>query len=654
MPQAQLSCLVRNLRQVVNQPARNVPDGELLARFVREQDEAAFEMLLRRHERMVLAVCRRILASRQDAEDAFQATFLALACKAGSIGNSSAVASWLYKVAHRVAWRSRASAHNRLEHERRAGSEQCSQRSAGESDGRADAQAANTDLRNVLHEEVSRLPEKYRTPVVLCYLEGQTNEQAGAQLSCPPGTVATRLARARQRLRNRLGRRGLGLSSAALAAALCQDAGAAVLPAVRETIIRAAVVFAANPAASGQVSTQVANLTRGVLKAMFMTKVKIIAAVVFLSVGLIGTGSGLWAYREGLPAAFAGETREGLWQEQDQDQDQPRSRRRRAEPAQKPVREAEKPKHRDRDEMLSVQEVVSKSFKTGKSPRVVVELYNGGIEVNAGSKSGVEARVIKKGRGKTEEEAKEALAEVDLKMTQDGDTVRIEATRPHDGGARHRSSGASAELTVPAGAKLELQTKNGGVHLNGGTGKVQVKTSNGAIEAKGSRGPLHLNTSNGAIRVEDATGRLELKTSNGPVEIHGDKVIVQARTSNGAVRFGGGLAAGEHSLHTSNGAIELALPSSASFHVHAHTSHGTVKSEFGKGDQASGKGKMRMDIEIGDRASGTKIELHTSNGGITIRRQGEEPEQREQQRDRKRPERRQRERQDSERRESDG
>src|SRR5262249_39477243 len=145
-------------------------------------------------------LCQRILRDSHEAEDAFQATFLVLARKAGSIGKREAVASWLYKVAYRVALRLRARA------ARHGGLEEV----VDELPGRDVADDIDTrDLRPVLDEEIARLPEKYRAPLVLCYLQGHTNAEAAEQLRCPKGTILSRLARGRQRLRSRLARRGL-------------------------------------------------------------------------------------------------------------------------------------------------------------------------------------------------------------------------------------------------------------------------------------------------------------------------------------------------------------------------------------------------------------------------------------------------------------
>ena len=178
-----------------------LPDDQLLERFVRLRDETAFEALLHRHGPLVFGVCRKLLYDAHDAEDAFQATFLVLARKAGSVAPRSLLGHWLYGVASRVAARVRQTALRRAREQ--SGADLSAVPGAAEKE--------DSDLAPLLHEEVRRLPDKYRRPVVLCYLEGMTNEEAAHQLRWPVGTVKGRLSRARALLRARLTRRGLAL-----------------------------------------------------------------------------------------------------------------------------------------------------------------------------------------------------------------------------------------------------------------------------------------------------------------------------------------------------------------------------------------------------------------------------------------------------------
>src|SRR5262245_36773056 len=179
-------------------------DGQLLARFAAARDEGAFEALVRRHGPLVLSICRRVLRHEQDAEDAFQATFLVLVRKADAIAKREALSSWLYGVAYHVARKAQA---------------RTVRRQARQTDLH-DLPAADAapevlwrELRPVLDAEVNRLPPRYRAPFVLCYLQGKTNAQAARELGRPLGTIVAQLARARQQLRVRLARRGLALAA---------------------------------------------------------------------------------------------------------------------------------------------------------------------------------------------------------------------------------------------------------------------------------------------------------------------------------------------------------------------------------------------------------------------------------------------------------
>jgi RNA polymerase sigma factor (sigma-70 family) len=277
--------VLHHLRRLTGRPDAGIADAQLLHRFVADRDEAAFELLLWRHGPMVRAVCLRVLRHAQDAEDAFQATFLALVRKAGSIDKREALGGWLYRVAYRVALRAR---------------EMVARRSV-DALTKGEAVAADVssdlvwrDLRPVLDEEVNRLPEKYRLPIILCYLQGQTYEQAAREIGCPKGTLSIRLQRARELLHARLTRRGLTLSAGMLTAALTASVASATVPAAwAHGVLKAALLYAAGQAATGAVSAQVVSLTEGVLRSMYMTKLKQ-AAVILLAMGLIGLGAGLF------------------------------------------------------------------------------------------------------------------------------------------------------------------------------------------------------------------------------------------------------------------------------------------------------------------------------------------------------------------------
>jgi RNA polymerase sigma factor (sigma-70 family) len=292
MAPQRLAGVMTQLRRAIDAPGGAAPtDAELLRRYVAGRDEAAFELLVWRHGAMVLSACRRLVSQPADAEDAFQATFLALVRQAASIGTREAVAGWLHKVACRIANRLRAQAARRSACER--------QSALAATAGAAGADAIDplvwAEVRQVLDGEVNRLPAKLRVPFILCYLEGLTNDEAARQLGCPKGTVLSRLARARERLRGRLTRRGLTLSAAALAAALGKEATAIAPAQLVISTVHAALLVAAGKALTGAVSAPVAALTQGVLQAMFMSKVKITLAVV-LTVGVVAAGTGRVMY----------------------------------------------------------------------------------------------------------------------------------------------------------------------------------------------------------------------------------------------------------------------------------------------------------------------------------------------------------------------
>lgn len=262
----------------------DLTDGQLLGSFVARRDEAAFAGLVRRHGPMVLGVCRRILGNSHDADDAFQAAFLVLVRKAGSVQPRELVGNWLYGVACRTAWKAKSAAAKRRLHERQVQPMPATQ---------PRTEADWSDLQPVLDQELERLGANDRTAVVLCDLEGKSQREAARALGWPEGTLTTRLTRARRVLAQRLTRRGVALSSGALALTLAQNAASAAVPApLALSTIQAATLLAAGQAASAAASAPVAALTEGVLHAMFMTKVKTTFAIV-MTVAVVGSGAGL-------------------------------------------------------------------------------------------------------------------------------------------------------------------------------------------------------------------------------------------------------------------------------------------------------------------------------------------------------------------------
>src|SRR5262245_46421980 len=204
MANVPLHTLVQLLRRASeDRRGADFTDGELVQRFRDARDEAAFAALLQRHGPLVLGVCHRILHNADDAEDAFQATFLLLVRKAHTIVKLGSVASWLHGVAHRIAVRLKEDIARRRHRERQACRSLASDLLK---------EIGWCDLRAMLDEEVQRLPARCREPFALCYLEGKTNAEAAQLLGCPKGTVQSRLMHARALLRTALARRGLVLS----------------------------------------------------------------------------------------------------------------------------------------------------------------------------------------------------------------------------------------------------------------------------------------------------------------------------------------------------------------------------------------------------------------------------------------------------------
>jgi RNA polymerase sigma factor (sigma-70 family) len=278
------SPLLAFIRRLAAAPGHGeLTDGELLRRFISHKEQSAFATLLQRHGPMVLGLCRGILLNEQDAEDVFQAVFLVLVRKARAIGKPASVSAWLHGVACRLALKARTAAVRRRVCER-----QVVPMLASDSQG----EVIWRDLQPVLHQEVERLPLCYQLPVVLCYLEGKTNEEAASLLGWPKGTVQSRLSRARERLRVRLTRRGVTVGSGFLAAILTQSAAqAAVPPALAESTLQAALVFVAGAPSAGAISTQVLAHVEGLLRKK-LARVKLTAALL-LTFTTLGTGAGL-------------------------------------------------------------------------------------------------------------------------------------------------------------------------------------------------------------------------------------------------------------------------------------------------------------------------------------------------------------------------
>jgi RNA polymerase sigma-70 factor (ECF subfamily) len=284
MSTAQRHTVIQKLcRVVLCHDANPRTDAELLASFIAQKDEAAYEALVRRHGPMVFGVCRRIAGNHHDAEDAFQATFLVLARKASSIRPGDRVANWLHGVALRTALKAKAMTARRRDREKQV---------MAMPEPEAAQQDHWRDLQPVLDQELSRLPENCRLPILLCDLQGKTLKQAAHQLGWPQGTLAGRLARGRRLLARRLANRGVVLSASSLAAVVSQDSSsAAVSGSLMSSTVKAAMMIAAGQATIAvEIPAKVTALAEGVQKAMLLTKLKT-AATALLVLGMAAFGA---------------------------------------------------------------------------------------------------------------------------------------------------------------------------------------------------------------------------------------------------------------------------------------------------------------------------------------------------------------------------
>jgi RNA polymerase sigma factor (sigma-70 family) len=273
MATAPATLLLHHVRRLAAEPDDSLPDAELLRKFTRDADPRAFATLLRRHGPMVWGACRRVLHSPHDAEDVFQATFLLLARKASCLRDPDSVGGWLYGVAHRLALRARSEKARRLDRERRV-----------QPQAPADPLAELTlrEAQGLFADALARLPERCRAALVLCHLEGATQEEAARHLGCSRSTLKRRLEEGRTRLRTLLARRGLTLAPALLAAALAPDASASVPAGLTAAVLRAV--------AGGSPGERVAQLLGRGASLLAAGKLRF-AAVLLL--GLAAAGAGL-------------------------------------------------------------------------------------------------------------------------------------------------------------------------------------------------------------------------------------------------------------------------------------------------------------------------------------------------------------------------
>jgi RNA polymerase sigma factor (sigma-70 family) len=293
MKTARLSFVIQRLQQsALRLEDVLLPDAELLERFLLRRDCVAFEAIVRRHGPMVLGVSRRILRNDADAQDAFQATFLVLVRRAHAIRPGGKLCNWLYGVARNCALKARAMNRKRQVKEREAHNH-----AAPHAD-----RTQSKELQQLLDTELATLPEHYRTPILLCDLEGMTIKEAALQLGCPAGTMATRLRRGRTLLAKRLARAGLTVGAASVAALLGQGNASALLPPALLAKTLALAMPTTVQSVTMLASLKVTALCEGVLKTMLLAKLKAIAAVLVAVILIFGAGAALFNYAHGTPA----------------------------------------------------------------------------------------------------------------------------------------------------------------------------------------------------------------------------------------------------------------------------------------------------------------------------------------------------------------
>jgi RNA polymerase sigma factor (sigma-70 family) len=277
------SPILHLIRRLVADPGiRCCPDKELLERFLDQQDEAAFETLVRRHGPLVLDVCRGVLFNETDVEDVFQAAFLILARKAGSIRKTESLASWLHGVAYHMACKARTEFARRRKHEARAPTERVGQ----------PENLAWNEVRHILHEELNAISERHRAPLVLCYLEGKTQDEAAVALGLSKGTLKRRLKRGRALLRARLVRRGFGAMALLLVSARPTVTHASLATSLVLSTVKAATTVAAGGAMASAVSAKVAAVVKGGLNGVTFAKLTVMI-LVLVGIGALGSGARL-------------------------------------------------------------------------------------------------------------------------------------------------------------------------------------------------------------------------------------------------------------------------------------------------------------------------------------------------------------------------
>ncbi len=259
-------------------------------------------------------------------------------------------------------------------------------------------------------------------------------------------------------------------------------------------------------------------------------------------------------------------------------------------------------------------ETVEESLEVVSDPRILVETFNGRISVITGGEMTIEARVVKRGSGRSQGEAERDLSRLELSIVEEGSQVTI-AVRRTDDALSLGNSGADIELAVPVDSSLELRTSNGRIESANVTGSVIARSSNGGVTIRDAT-DVDAETSNGPLTVAESSGRLDLRTSNGELDIvSAEDALIRAETSNGSLSFSGTLDPGDHLFRTSNASLSLMLSADAEFAIDGHTSNARISSGFPPltvGDDSL------TGTSTEDGEPGVRIRAETSNGDLTV------------------------------------
>ncbi len=246
---------------------------------------------------------------------------------------------------------------------------------------------------------------------------------------------------------------------------------------------------------------------------------------------------------------------------------------------------------------VNLEEEVAQSFTVAETPRLVVESYNGPIDIVPGEPGQVECVVVRHVAAENEESARTDLKRIEVTMHRQGNTVLVAVRRPL--GGISWNSGASVHVRAPWGSALKLDSSNGPIHVQGIEGPVQARSTNGRIEIK------------------EAVGPLSLTTTNGPIDVEASRAILTAESSNGSIRFRGSLAPGQSTIHTSNGRVRLALPEHQNVRIDARTHNGEIDSDFDF-DRAENRNHSKHLLAVLGHDPEATLTVRTSNGKIDI------------------------------------